>query len=110
MDFFFTSIGRLTRFDGDWSSDVCSSDLDEFLRVWVPLITASPAFKDGLLVITFDEADIDPTAGPPSDPEVTAKCCAGFPSPNTPMPGIYGQGGGDRKSTRLNSSHSQISY
>src|SRR2546430_12727398 len=28
MGFFFSSRGRHTRFDCDWSSDVCSSDLD----------------------------------------------------------------------------------
>src|SRR2546430_6661205 len=27
LSFFFSSRGRLTRFDCDWSSDVCSSDL-----------------------------------------------------------------------------------
>jgi hypothetical protein len=31
---------------------------DAFLKKWVPLITASPAFKrDGLLIITFDESN-----------------------------------------------------
>src|SRR2546427_431390 len=32
--FFFSSRRRHTRFDCDWSSDVCSSDLD--LEVWAP--------------------------------------------------------------------------
>src|SRR5256885_12817246 len=31
--FFFSSRRRHTRLQGDWSSDVCSSDLDDFL--WV---------------------------------------------------------------------------
>src|SRR2546430_12635869 len=30
--FFFSSRRRHTRFDCDWSSDVCSSDLRDFLR------------------------------------------------------------------------------
>src|SRR5690606_40422410 len=30
--FFFSSRRRHTRFSRDWSSDVCSSDLDEFFR------------------------------------------------------------------------------
>src|SRR2546430_11230242 len=30
VDFFFSSRRRHTRFDCDWSSDVCSSDLEEF--------------------------------------------------------------------------------
>src|SRR2546430_6267803 len=32
--FFFSSRRRHTRFDCDWSSDVCSSDLAEFLARW----------------------------------------------------------------------------
>src|SRR5256885_7348162 len=31
--FFFSSRRRHTRLQGDWSSDVCSSDLDDFLDV-----------------------------------------------------------------------------
>ena len=55
---------------------------DEFLRTWVPRITASPAYaRDGLLVITFDEAEDDSSA-----------CCNEQPGPNTPAPG--GQSGG----------------
>src|SRR5256885_15422446 len=39
--FFFSSRRRHTRLQGDWSSDVCSSDLDDKLNygianVWVP--------------------------------------------------------------------------
>src|SRR5262249_36559496 len=42
---------------------------DAFLRRWVPRITNSPAFKrDGLLLITFDEA-----SGPPG--QDTSACC-----------------------------------
>jgi hypothetical protein len=55
---------------------------DAFLRTWVPRITAAPAFRrDGLLLITFDEAGSDSSA-----------CCAEQPGPNTPAPG--GQSGG----------------
>jgi hypothetical protein len=56
---------------------------DAFLRTWVPRILAAPAFKDGLLVITFDEAETDASA-----------CCGEQPGPNTPQPGIHGPGGG----------------
>ncbi len=68
--------------------------LDKFLRVWVPRIMASPAYKQGgLLVITFDEAG--------NDHDATA-CCGekdslGYsdPShPNTNEPGLWGPGGG----------------
>src|SRR2546430_12868671 len=65
---FFSSRRRHTRFDCDWSSDVCSSDLQR------------PA---GAVPVLDDAVEID--AG-----------------------GVVDEG--DRKSTRLNSSHSQISY
>jgi phosphatidylinositol-3-phosphatase len=56
---------------------------DQFLREWVPRITSAPAFKDGMLVIAFDEAGSDSSA-----------CCNEPSGPNTPMPGIRGPGGG----------------
>jgi hypothetical protein len=58
---------------------------DAFLRHWVPIITASPAFKaDGLLIITFDEAlSIDATA-----------CCGERSGPNVEQAGVNGPGGG----------------
>ncbi len=60
---------------------------DAFLRTWVPIIQASPAFKqDGMLVVTFDESD-----GPQTD---ATACCGEVPGPNTPLPGITGLGGG----------------
>ncbi|MFJ8196413.1 alkaline phosphatase family protein [Streptomyces sp. NPDC096152] len=60
---------------------------DEWLKKWVPAITSSPAFKkDGMLVITFDESD-----GPDKD---SSACCGEGPSPNSPLPGITGLGGG----------------
>src|SRR2546430_10947181 len=67
--FFFSSRRRHTRFDCDWSSDVCSSDL-------------SPVTKTNRLA----------TSGRP------LTSCSYIARPP------------DRKSTRLNSSHSQISY
>lgn len=56
---------------------------DQFLREWVPQITASPAFRqDGVLVITFDEG-------------VDAKACCGETRPaGAPDPGQSGPGGG----------------
>ncbi len=55
-----------------------------FLREWVPVIRSSPAFRDGLLIVTFDEAQgSDATA-----------CCNEQPGPNTKAPGIQGPGGG----------------
>jgi phosphatidylinositol-3-phosphatase len=64
---------------------------DAFLREWVPRITASPAFADGLLVITFDEAGSDSSA-----------CCGEQSGPNTPAPGGESGGpGGGRTGTVL---------
>ncbi len=76
---------------------------DQFLRQWVLQILASPAFqKDGLLIVTFDEADIDG----PSDPHADAtSCCNEQWGPNivkgdkiegvvTKGPGLAGPGGG----------------
>jgi phosphatidylinositol-3-phosphatase len=63
--------------------------IDSFLEAWVPKITSSPAFKSGLLIITFDEADTgDPSA-----------CCGetvgkGPSHPNVADPGETGPGGG----------------
>ncbi len=60
---------------------------DAWLRKWVPLITAAPAFRaDGVLVITFDESD-----SPSSD---SSACCGEGPGPNAKQPGIAGPGGG----------------
>src|SRR2546430_10732819 len=80
--FFFSSRRRHTRFDCDWSSDVCSSDLSKRRR------DCSPGLN-----------------------QCWTKICAALTSPE-PAPS---SAGGflrprDRKSTRLNSSHSQISY
>src|SRR6266511_4841303 len=41
--FFFASRIRHTRFSHDWSSDVCSSDLD---CLWIPGPQASPASRN----------------------------------------------------------------
>jgi hypothetical protein len=57
---------------------------NRFLSEWVPVITHSPAFRDGLLIVTFDEAQgSDATA-----------CCNEKPGPNAKSPGIQGPGGG----------------
>src|SRR2546426_4265971 len=46
--FFFSSRRRHTRLQGDWSSDVCSSDLDRF--AWEPESTyiRRPPYFDGM--------------------------------------------------------------
>lgn len=55
--------------------------IDEFLKEWIPKITASPGYKDdGLIVVSFDEAEHDDSA-----------CCNERAS-NTPAAG--GESGG----------------
>ncbi len=63
--------------------------IEAFLRKWVPLITASPAFKqDGLLIITFDESE-------GSGPEGATACCREQPLASARRPpGVIGPGGG----------------
>jgi hypothetical protein len=58
--------------------------IDAFLGAWVPKILASPAMRDGMLIVTFDEAEAS---------EASA-CCSEPAGPNTPSPGIGGPGGG----------------
>jgi len=61
---------------------------DQWLQTWIPKILASPAYQqDGLLVVTFDEADTN-------SPDGANACCGEGPGPNSPLPGIYGMGGG----------------
>lgn len=57
---------------------------DAFLRLWVPRILEAPAFRDGLLIITFDE-------GSSSD---ASACCDEPSGPNVSHPGYTGAGGG----------------
>jgi phosphatidylinositol-3-phosphatase len=55
---------------------------DAFLREWVPRITSSQAFKkDGLLLVTFDEAEADPQH--PEEADASA-CCNQAQFLNTP--------------------------
>ncbi len=53
---------------------------DQFLSHWVPLLQASPAYRDGsmLIVVTFDEAS-------PAD---TSACCGETAGPSNPTPGF----------------------
>src|SRR2546430_6212486 len=83
--FFFSSRRRHTRFDCDWSSDVCSSDLIERGAAQVH----ERAVREHHLQ-TEDVRGGEPVLEAVGAPRILKY--------------------GDRKSTRLNSSHSQISY
>src|SRR2546430_9865175 len=53
--FFFSSRRRHTRFDCDWSSDVCSSDLDERCAAPLPRVARGAAELLGrMLAISAD--------------------------------------------------------
>src|SRR2546426_4567349 len=82
--FFFSSRRRHTRLQGDWSSDVCSSDL---------VVATIPIGQAPQAVIYVPDA-VPTGAG-----------TAGL----QPL-GVAGSAAQDRKSTRLNSSHLVISY
>src|SRR2546421_6621912 len=92
--FFFSSRRRHTRSDRDWSSDVCSSDLDRpearrrsrHRSLRRPLAVRGPARRDDDRAVGAARR----RRGPPRTALAAARR--------------------DRKSTRLNSSHDQISY
>src|SRR5689334_23571407 len=92
--FFFSSRRRHTRWNCDWSSDVCSSDLGLFLtRSWWAGIRFYPQL---------------PPPGERGTPGIVVRNCEIFDIGGD----LRHNPGGvqDRKSTRLNSSHSSISY
>jgi phosphatidylinositol-3-phosphatase len=84
----------------DRASDICEGghliSADRFLRPLVTKILASPAYqRDGMLIVTFDEADIEIKGGrvAPEQTDSTA-CCNEPKGPNTVAPGQTGPGGG----------------
>src|SRR5256885_9035264 len=83
--FFFSSRRRHTRLQGDWSSDVCSSDLDWETYVATSRSVAPPTRFLGIAPNGF-----------------------GFFTCASTIPRTVSRP--DRKSTRLNSSHLVISY
>src|SRR5688572_32730425 len=90
--FFFSSRRRHTRFDCDWSSDVCSSDLRGGLENLV-------LFGDKKIEDKEDKPDPSPIGIDLSGAQFLR--LRNFQVWDFQV---------DRKSTRLNSSHSQISY
>src|SRR5256885_8766114 len=93
MYFFFSSRRRHTRLQGDWSSDVCSSDLrlelvedrDDLARLHARLVDV----EHDVVGVAFGLEAVDVAA------------------PQLEVPLEVRE---DRKSTRLNSSHLVISY
>src|SRR6266446_9649438 len=80
--FFFSSRRRHTRLQGDWSSDVCSSDLQaraalgttRLISCWIePILLAATSRSTPLKI-----------ANPASTPKSVARVAAGFINANTP--------------------------
>src|SRR2546426_8081937 len=86
--FFFSSRRRHTRLQGDWSSDVCSSDL-----------------LPGGLILLFFLFELGTDQLQDGEPGSVANPPASLDNSR-----IAARALGDRKSTRLNSSHLVISY
>src|SRR5256885_8186674 len=94
--FFFSSRRRHTRLQGDWSSDVCSSDLYHGGSSYLLFCKYNNyAFSDGnginrVALLDPNSTQLDPHSSAPNFAEMREVL--------------------DRKSTRLNSSHLVISY
>src|SRR3989440_1713890 len=93
--FFFSSRRRHTRSDRDWSSDVCSSDLGGHREVQI--LPGLAGHVLALAVLAALGLPVRAVAVVEQGGEVRIGAHVHRPS-------------GDRKSTRLNSSHDQISY
>src|SRR5436309_14597339 len=63
--FFFSSRRRHTRFSRDWSSDVCSSDLDR----WERMVTGTPWVAS--CTVTVDQDLVDVCSGPEAADSLT---------------------------------------
>src|SRR2546427_5701963 len=99
--FFFSSRRRHTRFDCDWSSDVCSSDLADYyheaLNRWINASDPDHPSEKRKFTVKYHPRRRREVWF--LDPEVKQY----VKLDRYPFQA-------DRKSTRLNSSHSQISY
>src|SRR5690348_17362697 len=96
VPFFFSSRRRHTRWTGDWSSDVCSSDLAAHGR----------AESDGVAI----RVGVCPLVFPPRKVLRLRDLRSGSAPFGGQFVGIIDVQVEDRKSTRLNSSHPSISY
>src|SRR5256885_11502743 len=104
--FFFSSRRRHTRLQGDWSSDVCSSDLRDF-----------PVFLHPETHEEYALARTERKSGPgyrgfvvQAAPDVTLEQDLARRDLTINAMAAPPDWDGDRKSTRLNSSHLVISY
>src|SRR5690348_17878574 len=79
--FFFSSRRRHTRWTGDWSSDVCSSDLDLLHAGHIETLRAARALGDYLVVCLNSDASVGRLKGagrplvPATDREIGRASC-----------------------------------
>src|SRR5690606_41092610 len=95
--FFFSSRRRHTRFSRDWSSDVCSSDLDDY-RTVVLVEAASRGGVPGTVSLVEPDAAraglaVDPRVPRPFDPAALAR-------DNGKVPSSGERRGGKKRRTR----------
>src|SRR3989475_9343094 len=111
--FFFSSRRRHTRFDCDWSSDVCSSDLMDRDAKNVRLTPAGEAFlveARKVLAQLQHAADVVRGVAEGMQGRLDVGITGSMVYRQVPDFCRAFRAERDRKSTRLNSSHSQISY
>src|SRR5207249_7075067 len=100
--YFFSSRRRHTRSKRDWSSDVCSSDLDR--RGGGDAPARGEAGRPSLPCGWFGSSA---RRGPAA---ATTQAAGQHAASSGHRDGLRSTASGDRKSTRLNSSHVSISY
>src|SRR5205085_7442447 len=99
--FFFSSRRRHTRFDCDWSSDVCSSDLGIGYKLARTNIHSCDFSSSSYTYVTEGDKQLK---------SFNVEHDKRYRIPFIKQVLAATRGKLDRKSTRLNSSHSQISY
>src|SRR5256885_4895744 len=109
MFFFFSSRRRHTRLQGDWSSDVCSSDLSSDM---CGILRRIPHMSDEVTspVPTRTLVVAVVVAGLVAGSVLLVGCAREKTRAPRGGSGFQDRAPGDRKSTRLNSSHLVISY
>src|SRR3712207_7045161 len=116
--FFFSSRRRHTRYWRDWSSDVCSSDLGVRVgggrvKIGVTIFPGSNCDRDALYAV--ERMGAEPVELWHADADLKSSDAVivpgGFSYGDYLRPGAIARFAKvDRKSTRLNSSHANISY
>jgi hypothetical protein len=68
-----------------------------FLQLWMPKIRQSDVYKDAMIIITFDEAEVSTKWDLETlmkNKQAAKSCCREQPGPLADQPGLFGPGGG----------------